>query len=225
MNNDFNTNVKEYEEVASWLSPYRYEWIFAIKSGWNSEEFFDLYRSYIYSTQIKLSKNSDNVNQKGKPAEYLLRYFLSRGGFVYSINSINVRNAYQIDGQGIINRTSVSHCMGEYFCRKFGIDIFLESKNLNQSVGIDALNIHCSRMSDLDCSVGVLFSALGFKLGSKYGISEKLYLNIHKHNMYNLILSSYNMYQVFEYDKPPLMILSESLSLAKNNQLNGYLKR
>ena len=102
--------------------PYAHEWLHATVSGWDDDEFEQLYRAYVDSTQQEINSSDDATEIKGRPLEEVARYFLRQGGVVTSIREISEHGRWQVDGQGPLNKTAIQSAWGEDICRRIGFE-------------------------------------------------------------------------------------------------------
>lgn len=129
---EFIEYVKKFPESGGFK--HKTERAFAIKSGWDDNEYSYLYRKYVRSTQKEVTVNSQTTTEKGDALEVLARYFLKNGGFVKNIRDINAIGKWQVDGQGIINKSIMVTFWGEEINNKIGFQVYLECKNHLESM-------------------------------------------------------------------------------------------
>jgi hypothetical protein len=174
-----------------------------------------LYKDYVRSTQKILLTGENPTELKGKPLENVAKYFLANGGIVNSINSISAPGKWQIDGQGVINRTALIRCFGDHTCKDIGVQLFMEAKNHSEPVTNEEFSVHYRRMEEHCCNLGVFFSSAGYKIGSGKGIAESIHHNFLRLK-FHLLLTCLSLQKALGKDAP-LSILQETWCYAAND--------
>lgn len=192
------------------------EWYQALSSGWVNAEYKRLYEEYVKSTQIKIAARQSATKLKGNPLENLTRYFLHKGGFVTSIKELSAQGQWQVDGQGILNRTSLMRCFGERVCCKFGPQLYMEAKNHIDPATGEEFSAHYLRMDQHGCDVGVFFSTSGYKISRGLGIAESIYHHFLQ-SKFHLLFAFPSFADVISKEKAPLAIIVEAYTFAANN--------
>lgn len=192
---------------------YKEERAFAILAGWDDQKYKYLYRKFIYSTHNSLGSGKE----KGDTLEELARYFLKYGGIVHDIKELKAGSKWQVDGQGIINKSTMTHFWGEEFNSKIGFQIYLECKNHNDPAEKRDFNDHCTRMDDNNCKLGLFASASGFKIAKGQGIAERLYLTTFQ-NKFNLLFAVVDFDRIIYDNKPPIIVLIEAIDRTTNDK-------
>ena len=218
-NNNYATSDEFMEFMRkNWekIKPYRFEWVYATLAGWDKVEFERLYNEYVKSTQITLGPGDDATELKGRPLEKISRYFLEKGGIVTGIREISEPQKWQVDGQGLLNKTAIYEVWGEDICRKIGFQLYMEAKNHSVAVTNDEFSVHVRRMVEHDCYCGVLISTSGYKIGRGKGIAESIHRQYWQ-NRFHLLLVFQSLREIAVDDKPPLAVLTKTLGYAVNN--------
>lgn len=189
---------------------------YAITSGWQDNEYSYLYRKYLLSIQGDMASSCKTSKEKGDALENLARYFLEYGGVVKSIKDISAHGKWQVDGQGVINKSIMEFFWGEDFNNKVGFQLYLECKNHSEPMEKADFNDHCTKMDDNNCNFGISASTSGFKITGGKGIAERVYLNTFKNKFY--LLLSIRDFDLAHFEKiPPISIIIESLSRTTND--------
>ncbi len=196
------------------------EWLFAIQAGWDKEEYENLYKEYVKSTQIQLNPKDNATELKGRPLENLARYFLTNGGIVNRITEITEPGKWQIDGQGPLNNNAILLCWGDELCRQFGFQLYMEAKNHKAPMTNEEFSLHYRRMEEHDCYIGVIFSTSGYKISRGQGIAESIHRNYWR-KRFHLLLAFHSLQSVIVDDKAPLKILQDALGYAVNNSYSN----
>lgn len=197
--------------------PYGWEWHFALQEGWDDVEFEALYADYVRSTQVRLVRGDDATALKGRPLEEVVRYFLRNGGAVTSIREISAHGRWQVDGQGPLNLTAIRGTWGPKIAERVGIQLYMESKNHSDPASNRDFAVHCQRMTEHDCQVGVFVSTSGYSISGGRGIADSVREN-YLRDIFHLLLAFPHMREVIAEAKPPLAILSEVLCHAMNDR-------
>ncbi|MCP3941688.1 MAG: hypothetical protein GY710_09440 [Desulfobacteraceae bacterium] len=189
---------------------------FAITAGWKDADYSYLYRKYILSTQREIGDKGQTGKEKGDALEELARYFLKHGGFTKDIRDINASGKWQVDGQGIINKSAMQPLWGEEINNKIGYQVYLECKNHSEPMKKNDFNDHCCKMDDHECNVGIVASTSGFKITGGNGIAERVHVNIFKNKFY-LLLSIRDFDLAYAKKVPPIALIIESLERTTND--------
>ncbi|MBN2002974.1 MAG: hypothetical protein JXA21_06425 [Anaerolineae bacterium] len=193
------------------------EWDIAIGEGWDSEEYRKLYVNYVESTQIKLKPQDSPTELKGRPLEMLVRYFLEKGGIVKNPEEISEPQKWQVDGQGILKKKHVLQIWGKSMCDKMGFQLYMEAKNHIESMTGNEFSVHCRRMTDHACNLGVVASTSGYRIARGTGIAETIHYHYWQ-NTFHLLLAFHSFCEVLRDNKSPWEILTEALDYAVNNK-------
>lgn len=195
---------------------YWIEWECAVESGWDKEEFEELYRDYVKSTQVQIRPGDDANKLKGQPLEFIGRYLLEKGGLAYQITSISDPSKWQVDGCGPVNKTAVLMCWGQEYCEMIGIQIYMEAKNHSEPLENNEFSDHYRRMQEHHCNLGVMISTSGYKIARGKGIAESVYIHS--------VMKSFHVLLVFQSltavaceEKAPLVVIQDALFYATNN--------
>jgi len=217
---DFIATLDEYEKFVQNLdkSAHRFadEWLEAFDWGWDSVTFQELYKNYVWSTQIILKKEDDPTKLKGVPLEKLSRYFLEKGGVARNIVEIIEHGRWQVDGQGSLNKSAIRRCWGSPISEDCGFQLYLECKNHSEPVENTEFALHEMRMNNHGCNLGVMISTSGFRVGRGLGIANVPYLNFLQ-KKFHLLLVFGSFKRVIDERIPPLALLQEVLGYAANN--------
>ncbi len=196
--------------------PYLLEWRFATGCGWDQVEFEGLYKKYVESTQINLKPEDNATELKGRPLEVLVRYFLEKGGLVSEIKEITDHGKWQVDGYGLVNKHAVLVLWGEERCLDIGMQVYLEAKNHSDPVKNEEFSVHCRRMLEHHCNLGVMVSTSGYMIGKGLGIAESIYHNSAA-KRFHILLVFQSLRAVLAEGKAPMAILGKALLYAFNN--------
>lgn len=222
-NKSHRATLEEYSKTAEILysnsDQICFEWFIASRCGWDDIKFSDLYSKYVKSTQKIISSRDNATKIKGQPLESISHFFLKEGGFAVNIRELNNPGKWQVDGQGILSRGTISKCFGEIFCDKFGPQFYLEAKNYINPISNDLFALHSDRMANHFCNVGICFSTSGYKINNGKGIAETIYFKVHR-NIFHFLLSFHSIYLVAVKNIPPIIVLNQVLNYALNNQFS-----
>lgn len=215
---EFNQRVKEHSECLK----YAIEWQAAILFGWDHDEFIRLYIAYLVSTQAKREDHPgvSMLDLKGRPLERLASFFLKHGGVVLDLTEISVIREWQVDGQGLLNRTGIINCFGAAEAEKFGPQLYMESKNHVTSMSNNDYTLHCNRMNEHRCNTGVIFSSSGYRIQAGSGIARSVF-NKTLQGTFNLLFTIDVFKQVIDEDKPPLLLIREVYAYAVNERFEN----
>jgi hypothetical protein len=214
--------VKEFEQFVEEVKanrrfPYPLEWTFAVEEGWDWAVYQDKFAAYVLSTQVDLQPDDDKTDLKGKPLEDILRYFLEKGGFAHDIRELSAPSRWQVDGVGLLNRTATVMCWGKDLSSVCSPHIYMEAKNHIAAATNDEFSLHCQRMRLHGCNVGVFASTSGFRIGRGEGIARDIY-NLYLKDEIHLLLVFESFRSVIEESKAPLVVLSDVLTYAMNEE-------
>jgi len=212
---EFRDTIDEFKENITSLD-YLLEWRFAAESGWDKEEFEELYRAYVESTQIKIQPSDDKTKLKGRPLELIGRYLLEKGGIAHQIVEISDPSKWQVDGCGPVHKTAIRFSFGKKICELIGLHVYLEAKNHSDPLENSEFSDHCRRMHEHHCNFGVMISTSGYRIGRGKGISESIYVHSCK-EIFHALLVFQSITAVILEQKAPLFIIQEALSYACNN--------
>lgn len=213
---EFTATYDEYMDFLDQLSrvkkfPYAKEWHFAREAKWDQEEYIELYKKYIFTTQRTATSEENKTESKGNPFELLARYFLKHGGIVHDIKELKSGSRWQVDGHGTLNKSNLESAWCSEMMSKIGYQLYLECKNKIDPATKQEFNDHCIRMEDNDCYLGIMASTSGFKITRGRGIAERVYTN-HFKNRYNLLLTVRDFDLVIEKNMPPMKIITDALT-------------
>lgn len=214
----FNQRVKEHSECLK----YAIEWQAAVLFGWDHDEFIRLYIAYLESTQAKRDDHPgvSMLDLKGRPLERLATFFLKHGGVVLDLTEISVIREWQVDGQGLLNRTGIINCFGAAEAENFGPQLYMESKNHVTSISNTDYSLHCNRMDEHRCNTGVIFSSSGYSIQAGSGIARSVF-NKTLQGTFNLLFTVDVFKQVIDEDKPPLLLIREVYAYAVNERFEN----
>lgn len=214
----FTKRVREFGECLK----YAIEWQAAILFGWDHDEFVRLYIAYLESTQVKCEDHPgvSMLDLKGRPLERLATFFLKHGGVVLDLKEISVIREWQVDGQGLLNRTGIINCFGATEAQNFGPQLYMESKNHVTSISNSDYSLHCNRMNEHRCNIGVIFSSSGYSIASGSGIARSVF-NKTLQGVFNILFTVDVFKKIIDEDKPPLLLIREVYAYAVNEMYSS----
>jgi hypothetical protein len=193
-----------------------YETALAIVSGWRQDEYMEVYKKFLASTQVDLTKDNCSTEVKARPLENLGRYLLDQGGFAADVRSISYPSVWQVDGMGKTRLAVVDMIFGCGISSRFGPQVFFEGKNHQEAMTGGEFSEHCARMHEHDCKCGVVLSVSGYKIKDGKGIAARVYPS-HCRGEYHLLLSPKDLSMIAD-GTAPLERLKESYLRAADDR-------
>lgn len=218
--------VKDFDHFAkrvcnlSECMKYAVEWEAAILFGWDHDEFIRLYIDYVKSTQATKEDNPGIswLDLKGRPLERVATFFLKHGGIVHDLEEVSAPKQWQVDGQGLIYRQGLFDCFGRAEAEKIGTQLYMECKNHISTISNGDYALHCLRMDEHRCNIGVIFSSSGYSIDDGTGIARSISNKAIRDGIFNVLFTVDVFKRVIDDDKPPLFLIREAYDYAVNER-------